>query len=368
MLVQGLWVTTNSSSISNIHVFDYGRYQFVFGNGGGVGTIGEGEQFGNTRIPSLNEFPLYSPCASVLVHPDLIGREAALDYVIQAAETIRNEPEHFDFDPPGEQVETPFLVSRFKGNDGLADLVIPYAVPVTFIPPGGALNIDLQTAVFAVADDGSVEEARRDLTALEDVQMLEFGATTLWIDIHQLAVPPGQYDLSVEMETRTVVGFHREAVAVPDYDAGLHLSDLLLAYAIEEAEGEAVAGAVARNGLSIIPAPWGVYRAGQPLYFYFEFYNLAQQPDGATQYAVEAVLVERRKETGIQRLIQRAFGGEEQAGVAAGFEANGVSADDGQYLVLDTSSQAPGTYVLAVRLTDTATGKTAEAQRAIVLE
>ncbi len=362
----GKWVHTNSTSISNIHVFDYGEYQFVFGNNSGVGNISEGEQFGNTSIPSLNEFPLYSPCASVLVHPDLIAREAAFDYVIQAAETIRQQPERFDFDPPGDRVEMPFLVSRFKGAAGQADLVIPYAVPVSFIPPGGVLSVDLQTAAFAVAEEGAVEEVRRHLTALEDVQMLEFGPATLWVDVHRLAVAPGRYDLSVEMQTRTAVGFHHEVVAVPDYNAGLQLSDLLLAYAIEE--GAAGAGAVARGGLSIIPAPWSAYRVGQPLYFYFEFYNLKQQPDGATQYAVEAVLVERREEKGLQRLIQRAFRGREQVGVAAGFEANGASADDRQYLVLDTGDLEPGVYVLAVRLTDTATGQTAETQRAIVLE
>jgi hypothetical protein len=80
------------------------------------------------------------------------------------------------------------------------------------------------------------------------------------------------------------------------------------------------------------------------------------------------VLVEKREVQGLRRLIQRAFGGREQVGVAAGFEGSGTTPDDGQYLVLDTVNQTPGMYVLAVRVTDTLSGQTAEVQRDVILE
>ena len=54
--------------------------------------------------------------------------------------------------------------------------------------------------------------------------------------------------------------------------------------------------------------------------------------------------------------------------MAVGFEDSGVSPDEGQYLILDTREQPPGVYLLVVRVTDTRTGQTAEAQRAITLE
>ncbi len=157
-----------------------------------------------------------------------------------------------------------------------------------------------------------------------------------------------------------------------DYSrAGFAVSDILLAYLVEPASsaGAADPAHYVRNGTTIHPAPWGVFGVDQPLYIYFEMYNLEQEAGGQTRYEVEALLVEQGRESGLQRLFRRAFrrggGGE---GVAVRFDGVGNSADEGQYFIMDASQQPPGTYVLALRVTDLVREQTVESRRTVMLE
>ncbi len=189
-----LRVETDISSITNFHVFEYGDYRFVFGNPGSYGE--EIGAFSNVKIPPLNEFPLYSPCASAMAVP---GGAISMDYVTKAKNTIRKEPERFDYDPPGARVEFPYLVSVFKGRHGYADVLIPYGVPVPFIPRRGTLGLGLRTGAFLLSStDGLLDEDGRMLEALSPRHMLAFDQSTLWMDVHHLSAPPGVYDVSVE--------------------------------------------------------------------------------------------------------------------------------------------------------------------------
>ena len=218
-----------------------------------------------------------------------------------------------------------------------------------------------------------MEEKRKDVSLLESYQILEFEKTTTWIDVHRLTAPPGAYFISVEFETETgaIVGFHRSEVDAPDWGAsGLATSDILLAYAVEEAEqGEPVPeGFIQRNDLIIQPAPWGVFRTDQPLYFYLEAYNLTIGTDDLSKYAIEAALVEKKDEGGLGNLINRIFGRRSSDGVSVRFEGSGTSAEHGQYLILDATEETPGTYVLVVRFTDAVSGDTVEKRRVLILE
>ncbi len=328
------------ATITNFHIFEYPDVRLAFGN----------------SQPRLNEYPLYSPCSN---------DGFLLDYTLVAKEVFRREPERFE----RARGTYPYLVNVFKGPADQADVLVPYGIPVPFNPESDSLR--LHTGGFAISDDGLVDEARRALTALDPRQIRAFAEDTFWVDVHHLRVSPGSHEVSIEyeMDPGEIVGFQRSDVEVPDFSSeALQLSDVLLAYGVEEAPGVSTEGLIARNGFVITPAPWGVYRAGQPLYFYFETYNLSRDAGGATRYNVEAVLVEKRDEKGLRDLIQQAFGARERVGVSAEFEETGTSRDEGQYLILDTRDQPVGTYVLAVRVTDDRTSQTAEAQRTVILE
>jgi hypothetical protein len=84
---------------------------------------------------------------------------------------------------------------------------------------------------------------------------------------------------------------------------------------------------------------------------------------------VEAVLLPREDDkTGVKKLWRGVFGEQKETGVASRFSRQTVSQEDGQYLILDTSNQPKGHYVLVLQVIDTVTGAQVEARRNIMLE
>ena len=174
--------------------------------------------------------------------------------------------------------------------------------------------------------------------------------------------------MSLEFETASgqTGAVQRRAVDVPDFGGtGLRLSDVLLAYDAQEAD-RAVPGRVFRDGVSVQPAPWGVFRVGDPVYLYFEPYGLGMT-DGRTDYEVEASLRPKDTSTGIRRLARRVFGGD-GAAVSSAFEVQGDRADDAVYLFLDATGQEPGLYTLTVTVRDRISGLSADRETDLLLE
>ena len=159
---------------------------------------------------------------------------------------------------------------------------------------------------------------------------------------------------------------------VPRYDDGqLHVSDLMLAYQVEErydgAANGVSSGRVRRGDFVIQPAPWSVYDSERPVYVYFETYNLQQDAAGQNQYAVEVALRPKDTSSGVTRLVKGVFGGGD-AGVSVEFEAGGTGPDDATYTILDATDQEPGLYTLTLRVRDAVTGQTDERTTELYLE
>jgi hypothetical protein len=264
----------------------------------------------------------------------------------------------------------PHLVSAFKGERGSADVYVAFGVPVAERPAAGPLALALRTGVFVLDESGrAVAEARSSPASLPRAQIHALPQATLYVEAPVLAVPPGAYALVAEFDAAggRVAGYDREPLAVPDFARdGLRLSDLLLAYHVEEAEGGASPGAVRRRGYEIVPAPWAVFGRSQPLYLYVEAYGLETDAGGEARYEVEAALVPADERGGLRRLWDRARGEQLAEGVSVAFEAGGRGRDQGRYFVLDVADQRAGAYVLALRVQQGE--RAAETMREVVLE
>ncbi|MEO0741587.1 MAG: GWxTD domain-containing protein [Bacteroidota bacterium] len=341
---------------NRFNIWDYGDFRFVF------------------EDPLRNgEFTLYSPPADVFGDAGA-GFVDRLDYVIQARETVRETPERYAYEPPGRQVELPFLVNSFRGGDGRSDVYLHYGIPLAAAPDANADVVDLtiRTGAFLVDDTYDVvHERRRTLYGLKTTQVRSFEGVTLWADTQAMEADPGEHEISIEFETAAggASAVQRRPLSVPDYTGSdLALSDLLLAFRVEETDPgiQARTGEIVRRDLVIDPAPWAVFRTDQPIYLYFEVYNLAQE-GGQARYEVEAGLAPKDTSRGIARLFKSIFGGSEQ-GVAVQFPVSINDSDDGQYVILDASEQEAGLYTLALRVRDTVTGETVETDRDLFLE
>ena len=142
-----------------------------------------------------------------------------------------------------------------------------------------------------------------------------------------------------------------------------------MAYRVDEVEfgTPTLSTDIVRNGLSIMPAPWSVFSTAQPIYLYFEVYNLELDSGGSANYLVEAALGPKKQGNAIGNFLKGIFGGGEE-GVSVSLPIQVVSENDGQYLILDATNQEPGFYTIALKITDQATGKTLEREQDLFLE
>jgi GWxTD domain-containing protein len=339
---------------NRFNVWDYGTMQFVFEDPGRRG-----------------EFRLYSPPA------DLFALSSArnigeMDYVQRTAEIIRETPEQYRFVAPGRQVQLPYRVTAFKGEGGQTDLYVNYGIPLGEADgaSSGDVDVTVKTGAFLIgpARDLLVER-RRTVYGLRGAQIVPFKEARLWTTTEQLSArPTGTHEVSIEFETSSggTSGVQRRAIDIPDFSGdGLVLSDILLAYVIEE-EDRATPGRVYRNGMSVQPAPWGVFAVEDPVYLYVEIYGLALE-GGRSDYELEARLEPKDTSRGLARVARRLLGRRDR-GVSSAFEGDGGQTDDWRDLILDASAQAPGLYTLTVTVRDRVSGRTAEQQTDLLLE
>lgn len=338
-----------------------------------VWDYGDGVRFVFEDPGRNGQFRLYSLPADVygLVTVD---DPTAMDFVERAQEEVRRTPERYTFRAPGRQVELPYRVAAFKGEDGRTDLYVNYGIPVT---AGGEtqgaqddVDVTVRTGAFLIGPERDLlVERRRTVYGLRGAQIVPFEQTRLWTSTEELSARPDDgYEVSLEFETASgqTSAVQRRSVDVPDFSGGgLQLSDVLLAYYVEEAD-EAEPGRVFRDGVSVQPAPWGVFGAGDPIYLFFEAYGLGLE-GGRSDYEVEASLRPKDTSRGVRRLARRIFGGDDPA-VSSAFEVQGDRADDTVYLFLDATGQEPGLYTLTVTVRDRVSGDEAERETDLLLE
>ncbi|MEM1093343.1 MAG: GWxTD domain-containing protein [Bacteroidota bacterium] len=284
------------------------------------------------------------------------------DMTLRSKELFEDFPDRIENDKLA-SIPFPYLVNRLRGDNGQAVLWVPVGVVVnTFrrTPKRGAVTlVDGGQGIVAQA----FELAPLDPSRTERL----YAQGTLFVDNYQLSAPPGDYEMAVEFEVETpdpLVAFDRTSVKVPDYSGeGLSASDLVLAYLIDEDSGGSggALGSVSRRGYTIDLAPWGIFTVGQPLYLYFELYNLGLNEGGEGRYDVEAVIQKRTER-------RRLFGRRDDSAVSVRTQQRISSTDVGDFLILDTSDQEPGLYTVRVEVRDRETGQRVEMERQIRLE
>ena len=326
-----------------VNVWDYEGFRFVFED-----------------VYRNGEFELYSPSAEELagglVDPWLN------DYVSRAEATIRETPDQYLYEPPGRRVQMPFRTSVFRGVGGQSELYVHYGLPITqYEASEPFINIQATIGMFVVGDDRTLlTENRRSVFGLRTSQIIPFEGINLWVDTRSVSVPPGDHEVSIEFQTASTstVAVQRRGVTAPDFsrDAGLAVSDLMVAYMIEEryADDPVREGEFVRGDLAIQPAPWSVFQTVRPIYLYFEVYNLEAGPNGLANYEIEAILRPKEEGSGIGRAVSALFGGRNR-GVSVQLPVQISAQDDQQYLILDATNQAPGVYELSLRVRNTAT-------------
>jgi hypothetical protein len=164
-----------------------------------------------------------------------------------------------------------------------------------------------------------------------------------------VVAPPGSFTLAVQVqdEASQRIGVYRKPVTLSDYSGEeLLISDLKLATRIAPS---GVRGPFVRKGLNITPNPGRIYIRGNPVYVYYELYNLGLDDEKKSAYEI---LYEIRPLDGSETRGWSARGQRDMQTTLMAFAGAGFSAEDREYTSLDTGGLPAGEYILTVTLTD----------------
>ena len=174
---------------------------------------------------------------------------------------------------------------------------------------------------------------------------------------------PGIYRLSVQiLDTSSDKSqvYNREVVLSPYGNDSLRVSDIEMASLIRRSRGSKFT----KGKIEVVPNPSLFYLPGQPVFVYYEVYNLKKDEFGATKYRVSYELHSLNKGNIAVRTLNalgRLVGIDKKAEVVTvEYAHEGDRSDEYGYLELDMSNTDPGHQLLIVKVSDEIAGRRAK--------
>ncbi|MCL7958723.1 MAG: GWxTD domain-containing protein [marine benthic group bacterium] len=267
-----------------------------------------------------------------------------------------------------EYIDPMDVVITFRGEGGKTAVEYAFALlPDEFGAfrslAGAWTTLDIDVRMFTpawreVASEG--EKARR----IETVPQVTIRGIPLFVDATRLEVDPGSHILTT-MLTDPETGRRataEERLEVPDYSGdGLMVSNILPAARITEV-GPGLEGRFIRGELEVLPLPGRALQADQPLFIYYEAYNLSMDAFGATSYRIDYAVREAPEGRALMtRLFQGissiVTGRRGRVQIGSSVTRQGIRRDLASYLEIDVSDLKPTTWELELTVTDLHTGE-----------
>jgi hypothetical protein len=254
--------------------------------------------------------------------------------------------------------DDPATFSYFRNQ---TDLTLYFSIPLPDIEVRDARSRYLKGLVLYDAGWNEITRWSEEMDAvLTRVPDDEGEAAWYLVDLFRVRILPGTYRYALQVEDLQGegVGVRKGTLRIPRYPpTGLELSDLVLSAEIEESGRRS---RFQRYGHTILPLPTGHFLRGQPLYMYFEAYNLQRDDSGQMSFRADYTIRSDRLE---RSAVERFFGSlrglvgirEEPQAVTLSFERSmphGGRPVRPEYLSFDTSELPPGSYTLEVEITD----------------
>lgn len=245
------------------------------------------------------------------------------------------------------------------------DVALYFAVPLTSVRHEDDLTRYRKGLVLYDARWREVARESADMEAVVARRRLgERREAEEWylVDLFRLRVEPGIYHYALQVDDLrgNGVGVEKGRIVARRFPpVGLSMSDPVLSAGV--IEGGSVPR-FERYGRAIVPLPSGRFLRDQPLYLYYEVYNLQSDERGFVSFRVDYTIRAERLDRGAVRRLFGAIGGligvrEEPGAVTLSFEREGprgARAVWPEYLSFDTAELGPGSYTLEVTVTDRA--------------
>lgn len=361
------WIYTNVGGgveVTFVQEFRPGPYKYAeMPHAGAAVWVDEitGRNPGTTLLTDEPKDEILHPSIDTSIKSNLIWQRMNPGLVMHRV--ARKTPEIYEQDFATAPLDFFYDAARFKADDRSVKLEVYYGIPIRDLHyaegTDGRLTAHLKRAL-ALYDENN----RRVYRSSEDMELYTAGP----VDTTQIAfVPamdritaaPGTYRLSVQiLDTSSDKSqvYNREVVLTPFGDDSLRLSDIEMGSLIRPGrESEFTKGKI-----EVVPNPSLFYFVGQPVFVYYEVYNLKKDEFGATEYRVLYELHSLNKGNIAVRALKslgRLVGIDRKSEVVTvEYAHEGDRADEYGYLELDMSKTDPGHQLLIVKVFDEIAG------------
>ena len=278
-------------------------------------------------------------------------------------------PQTFGYNPGSGPLEYYYMPRQFKGRRGKTDLEVFIAVPY----PQLSFNRDgeyafsevewrqvLKYGSWKTADSSQIHRTYRIRASQIDNERLSVA------DRMSLSAYPDSFlfSISIRDTISNHIGIDTHSIRLRDFYTGqVEISDLVLARRIESPPDP---GKKERKDLTIISNLDNRYFVGEPIWLYFEIYNLRKDDQERTSYTLKQTIREK-KGGGLLAGIKGAIGGDKLQETSISFLGSGVYSDENRILTIDVSKLEPAEYTVSIDITDEISGLTATVAEDIVL-
>ncbi|MCH8296175.1 hypothetical protein IH992_34280 [Candidatus Poribacteria bacterium] len=238
-----------------------------------------------------------------------------LNYVELEPQIAEEFPDYYEYKPRGYMFDFPVDIVQFRGNEDKTDVMVYYSSRLNDIeldpaPAGlGELTGSLKHGVFLFDKDWNKIEEHIDTMDLRFNEATVESVTDRFFTLDRvLELDEGEHNLAVELVDPASgnTGTFRGTLIVESFTGeDLQISDILIAENIRLTQPEALPS---RDNLDILANPYHRFAQKQPVYFYFEIYNLfsANEQD-QSRYRIEYSLYPVEEKKGI---LSRLLGSE----------------------------------------------------------
>jgi GWxTD domain-containing protein len=267
-------------------------------------------------------------------------------------------------------VEFYFDHASFRGQGGASCVEVYYGVPMaeaTYFPADGMTGLRaVCRAALTKKGTGTVHRSEAEMIYREGGDRT--GKAGFIPHVERLVVPPGEYLLDVRVENRLSgeIGSYRKPLVVEQYPTEpLTLSDIQLAWKISEG---GIEDKFSKQGLQVVPMPTRRYKKGQPVFLYYEIYNLKRDESGRVNYTVAYTILSGGLPGTISQMMRSFQGQKRDPEVSVTQERFGLRETEAQHLELDLKAVAPEKVTVKVTVTDLIGGQTASKETVFLVE
>jgi GWxTD domain-containing protein len=277
-------------------------------------------------------------------------------------------PQTFTYNPGTGPLIYSLLLRQFKNDQGGTDLETYVAIPhnqLDFI----STDSEYSTARVEWREKISRIDYQQPHSLQVDrnyrVRSSQAASSTLSIsDRQSISAAPDSilYAISLTDAISLHSSIYSQSLRLRDFRTGkVEMSDMVLARRIDQPVGRAN---FKRSELGIYSNLDSSYFVGEPVWLYFEIYNLSKGTDGKTNYTIRQSIARRRK-GGVLGMVRGLFGGHNLEEIATTYNGSNIRSDEHRILRLDLSQLRAGVYTITIEISDLISGQSASAKEEI---